>query len=66
LAMYRTEGDWLCTGLIEIGYVQYLWRLAMYRLEGDWLCTGLIETGYVQDLWRLAMYRLMEIFYVQD
>ena len=47
--MYRTDGDWLCTGLIEIGCVQDRWRLAMYRTDGDWLCTGLMEIGYVQD-----------------
>jgi len=73
--MYSTDGDWLCTGPMEIGYVQDRWRLAMYSTDGDWLCTGPMETGYVQDRWRLAMYRTdgdwlctgpMETGYVQD
>jgi 3'-phosphoadenosine 5'-phosphosulfate sulfotransferase (PAPS reductase)/FAD synthetase len=74
LAMYRTDGDWLCTGPVETGYVQGRWRLTMYRTDGDWLCTGPMEIGYVQDRWRLAMYRTdrnwlctgpVEIGYVQ-
>ena len=40
LAMYRTDRDWLCTGPMEIGYVQ---------TDGDFLCTGLMEVGYIQD-----------------
>jgi hypothetical protein len=47
--MYRTDGDWLYTGPMEIGYVQDRWRLTMYRTDGDGLCTGPMETGYVQD-----------------
>jgi hypothetical protein len=47
--MYRTDGDWLCAGPMETGYIQDGWRLAMYRTDGDWLCTGLMEIGYVRD-----------------
>ena len=73
--MYRIDGDWLCTGSMEIGYVQDRWRLAMCRTAGEWLCAGPMESGYVQDRWRLAMYRtegdglctgLMDTSYVQD
>ena len=44
-----SDGDWLCTGPLEIGYVEDRWGLAMCRTDGDWLCAGPKEMGYVQD-----------------
>jgi len=42
--MYRADGDWLYTGLMEIGYLHDRWGLAMYRTDGEWLCAGQIQS----------------------